>query len=48
VCYAIKLADEKEKSAVSRSFLKSSGLRRTILATEQFMLYKNPGVGLNN
>ena len=48
MCYATKLADEKEKSASSRSFLKPSGLLRAILATEQFMLYKNPGVGLNN
>jgi hypothetical protein len=38
----------KKKIAGMRSFLKPSGLRRTILATEQVMLYKNPGVGLNN
>jgi hypothetical protein len=48
VWYATKLADGKKKIASSRSFLKPSDLRRAILATERFLLYKKSGVGCNN
>ena len=39
---------KRKKIASGPGFLKPRSLRRAILATERFMLYKNPGVGSNN